>query len=409
MPDPKVTVSLMTRSRPHYLKLAMASILAQEGVELQLLILDNASTDNTREVVQSFDDPRIAYLRSETDIGMVRNWNRAIHEATERSDLVSIFHDDDLMLPGFLAESTRALLAHPSAGMSASLTEYIDDDGAVIAIQRGGDLKEGLNHGLDFLELIVDGRATKIPPPVVLFRSDVLRRIGPVDSPHARASIDVNCYFRVTAVSDLVYIPKLLAQCRAHAGSETTMLREGVASTFWYAHLSERVDVISYLLKSPRAADAGYRQWLSERLAAHNAHQSAAVLPIVPKMHHAWEDRRIILCDQIDQIVPPGEPFILVDDLELGLGDEFRGRRVSSFLEINGAYGGAPYLSSEAIDNLKSLRTRGLRWVVIGWPAFWWMDEFGHFRCHLENNAAKRQRTPHAIFYELKPLDSSSG
>jgi glycosyltransferase involved in cell wall biosynthesis len=69
-------------------------------VDLDLVILDNASTDDTPEVVRSIGDPRIEYIRHPTDIGILRNWNRSIQMAARRSPVTCIFHDDDLMLPG---------------------------------------------------------------------------------------------------------------------------------------------------------------------------------------------------------------------------------------------------------------------------------------------------------------------
>src|SRR5687768_1095824 len=115
---PKVTVALLTRNRPALLRLALQSVLAQRDVELSVIVLDNASADDTPDVARAFAaaDARVTYVRHESDIGIVRNWNRGIELACARSPLVSIFHDDDVMLPGFLAESARALQAHPTAG-----------------------------------------------------------------------------------------------------------------------------------------------------------------------------------------------------------------------------------------------------------------------------------------------------
>ena len=169
---PTVAVALLTRNRPALLRLALASVLAQQCVDLSVIVLDNASTDETPDVARSFAvaDERVSYVRHEPDIGIVRNWNRGIELACARSPLVSIFHDDDVMLPGFLAESARALEAHPTAGMSLCLAQYVGPDGSQRGALDAGDVKDGLNDGLDFLELAAEGRCISIPPPIVLFR-----------------------------------------------------------------------------------------------------------------------------------------------------------------------------------------------------------------------------------------------
>ena len=192
MSSPVVTISLLTRNRSGLLRLAIESILAQERVELELLVLDNASTDGTPAVVRSFDDPRIVSMRSDTDIGMVRNWNRGIQLASGRAPFACIFHDDDIMLPGFLAESTRALEAHPSAGFSACLPQFISQSGELLDIMNPNDVSDGLINGMDFMELAVNRRGMGIYPPTVVFRSETLKRLGPIDSPHTHATMDLN-------------------------------------------------------------------------------------------------------------------------------------------------------------------------------------------------------------------------
>src|SRR6266511_434680 len=129
MAEARVTAAVLTRNRAHFLRQCLESILTQEGVELDVVVFDNASNDDTPEVVRSFTDPRLTYLRHETDIGMLRSWSRGIDLAVERSPFVSIFHDDDLMLPGFLAESVDCLRRHLSAGFSLVLCQFITQDG----------------------------------------------------------------------------------------------------------------------------------------------------------------------------------------------------------------------------------------------------------------------------------------
>jgi len=119
----RITVAVLTRNRPHFLRQGLASILGQGDIELDVLVLDNASTDDTPAVVAEINDPRITYLRNEEDVGIVRNWNRAIKLAVHRSPYTCIFHDDDLMLPGYLSAMTEALHRHPSAGLAVCLCE----------------------------------------------------------------------------------------------------------------------------------------------------------------------------------------------------------------------------------------------------------------------------------------------
>jgi glycosyltransferase involved in cell wall biosynthesis len=401
MPDRKVTVALMTRNRPQLLRQTLESVLAQERIELDVVVLDNASSDDTPHVVSAFADPRITYLRNNTDIGIVRNWNRAIAEASSRSPFVSIFHDDDLMLPGFLAESARGLDEHRSAGMSLCLAEYINADGSPRDVQSGGDVKPGLNDGRDFLELCVEGRGIEIPPPIVLFRADALRRAGWADSPHTRGTMDMNLYYRVAADADVLFIPKPLVRYRLHAGSDTELINRTAGGSFWYGTMAERIDAIAALMRSNRSADPAYRNWLAERLLIAHAHQSTAIQPCVAEMYHTWDNRKAILLEQLEQVIPRGERIVLVDEGQLGLDGSFGDRPVVPFLFRNGQYWGAARDSRDAIDNLEELRSGGVRWLVIAWPSLWWLDQYGGFDRHIRKSYRLAFSSPHAVVFDL--------
>src|SRR5262245_47966560 len=117
MSVPKITVAVLTCNRPSTLRHTLRSVLDQRGVDFGVTVMDNASTDDTPEVVRrEFPDPRLTYVRNEQNIGIYRNWNRAV--SINRSRYLSIFHDDDIMLPGFLAATAAALDAHPTAGFA---------------------------------------------------------------------------------------------------------------------------------------------------------------------------------------------------------------------------------------------------------------------------------------------------
>jgi glycosyltransferase involved in cell wall biosynthesis len=398
----KITVALLTRNRPEYLRQAMTSILAQREVELDLLVLDNASTDDTASVVASFHDPRITYLRNEHDLGIVGNWNRGIELAVRRSPYTCVFHDDDLMLDGFLAESVRALQEHPSAGMSLCLCQFIREDGSITGQLDPCAMPEGLVCGLDFLELAIGGRALAIPPPIVVFRSDILSRVAPADSPHTRLSLDMNLYYRTAASSDVVMLKKLLTQYRMHEGSDTELINRTARSSGWYGTMAERIDAIASLLRSPRANDPEYRHRMVERLLTAHAHQSTAIHTCIPELYHPWEVRRTMLLKQLENSLPAGEPFILIDDGQLGLSDGFNGRRAIPFIERDGQYWGAPAHAAEAISELKRMReARVAQHIVVAWPSYWWLDQYGEFDRYLRRECRLVMESPHALVFDL--------
>ena len=82
MPDhPRLTVGIPTYNAAKYLPAAIDSVLQQEVDDCEIVIVDNASTDETQAVVEAYADPRIRYFRNDTNMGMSGSWNRCLAEA----------------------------------------------------------------------------------------------------------------------------------------------------------------------------------------------------------------------------------------------------------------------------------------------------------------------------------------
>jgi len=112
---PKVSVCIPTYNCGNFLSHAIDSVLNQTFTDYELIICDNASIDDTEEIVKSYSDRRIRYFRNPTNLGMVGNWNRCIEKSTGKH--VYILHADDLMLPENLDEKVRILDSNHSVGL----------------------------------------------------------------------------------------------------------------------------------------------------------------------------------------------------------------------------------------------------------------------------------------------------
>jgi glycosyltransferase involved in cell wall biosynthesis len=403
----KLTVAALTYNRSQMLRQTLDSILAQDFPDFQVIVLDNASTDDTSQVVQSYveRDARVRHERNVNNIGIMRNWNRAF--AMNRSPFICVFHDDDIMLPGFLSKTVAALERYPSAGFAVAEMQCIDQSGAVIGGHDFADLPKGMMSGLNLLEFAVDGRYLARFPPSLVMRASALPGVGPLDSPHTKYHLDMNFYNRLAAKSDVVLIPEVLVRYRVHGGSETSALRDGSAIVGWYGENSERIDAATLLLESDRAADLAYRRWLAERIRDLHLRKSAAVQMVLPNLYHDWQTRRDVLQDQLRALIPAGQTMILVDDVQLALPNEWEGRRLLPFLERDGVYWGAPANDDQAIADLQRLMQQGAKWIVFAWPSLWWTDAYRHFHRHLTTNYPCRLDTAYAKAFELRPIDLS--
>jgi glycosyltransferase involved in cell wall biosynthesis len=118
---PKVSVILPTYNRAATIQSAVASVLAQDYLDIELLIVDDGSKDNTLDVLAQIPDQRIRILRHETNRGAAAARNTAIRAASGK--YIALVDSDDQWLPGKLTRQVAVMDAHPEVG--ASFTAYI--------------------------------------------------------------------------------------------------------------------------------------------------------------------------------------------------------------------------------------------------------------------------------------------
>jgi GT2 family glycosyltransferase len=108
-PQPQVSVVIPTRNRRELLTLALASALGQRGVDVEAIVIDEGSTDETPAMLASLGDPRVRVIRHEVALGKSAARNRGIAEA--RGEWVAFLDDDDLWAPDKLHRQLEALQA----------------------------------------------------------------------------------------------------------------------------------------------------------------------------------------------------------------------------------------------------------------------------------------------------------
>lgn len=121
----RLSVLIPTYNRAHYLFECLESVLVSDYPALEVIVSDNASPDNTLDVVKSFDDNRLRYYRNETNVGPELNILRLFEYAT--GDYVFCLTDDDLMNANAISETLRIIQEYPDVGVILSTLNQIDD------------------------------------------------------------------------------------------------------------------------------------------------------------------------------------------------------------------------------------------------------------------------------------------
>jgi len=210
---PLVSVCIPTHNSARYLGAAIESVLQQTFGDYELVVCDNASSDETPELCRRYRDPRLAYHRFEVLVGQGANWNRCLSLAG--GEYVALLHADDVYRPGFLEARVRALEADRAVGLAFGAVDLIDDEGRVTGQQvfrTGSFVAPPPGFCRDLLLACVINPAT----PVV--RRGCYETAGRFDEDRLWG-IDWDMWLRLAARHAVSYSPSIAAAYRVHGGS----------------------------------------------------------------------------------------------------------------------------------------------------------------------------------------------
>lgn len=128
IPMPTLSIFMTSYNHARFLEKAIQSVLDQTYDDFELFIVDDASTDNSWEIIQSFHDPRLKALRNETNRHSKKQLRKYIREEAS-GDIIAIHHSDNIWAPEKLAKQIAILQGHPEIGAVFTHTEVIDETG----------------------------------------------------------------------------------------------------------------------------------------------------------------------------------------------------------------------------------------------------------------------------------------
>jgi len=176
MNRPAITVVIATYNRAHLLRRAIESIQAQTYQETIIAVYDNASSDDTQEVMAQIaqSDPRIRYYRHRENIGGARNFLFGLHRV--ETPLFFFLSDDDIVLPHFFATAVTWLERYPSARLAAGGTLELTGLGELVFAPQAYWPRDGYFSPPQGLDLMLRGFHPSWN--TILFRSEILEEIG---------------------------------------------------------------------------------------------------------------------------------------------------------------------------------------------------------------------------------------
>jgi GT2 family glycosyltransferase len=204
----------------HFLRECVESVLSQSIRDVRVLIIDDASPDNTAEVAAGFvrEDPRVTFTRHRENKGHIATYNEGIEWAA--ADYMLLLSADDYLLPGALSRAADLMDAHPEVGLTFGNVIELSDSGTKTPIrsivETADKPDQRILGGLEFIEL--SGANVLFETCTAVVRTEVQKRVGGyrLELPHAG---DMEMWLRFAAHASVGFVSAYQAIYRRHSAN----------------------------------------------------------------------------------------------------------------------------------------------------------------------------------------------
>ena len=227
MEQPLVSIVITAYNYGRFLATAIESALAQRYEALEVLVLDNASTDETPEVVARYaHDPRLRAIRHPANIGLTPNHNAGLELA--RGAYVGFLSADDALAPDFVAHAMRFYREHPDVDVLYGGAYFMTENGRIVRVREWpGQPRAGYAGGRNELAVLLAEGAYMCMPTMLVPRA-IWDRFGPFDGELVSADWDLVARWAAGGVR-FAFDPEPFAFVRMH-GEQNSGLKQHTAT-----------------------------------------------------------------------------------------------------------------------------------------------------------------------------------
>jgi glycosyltransferase involved in cell wall biosynthesis len=229
MQTPKITVLMTVYNGEKYLREAIDSILNQTFTDFELLIINDGSTDNTPEILRSYDDPRIEIVRNFENLGRPKSLNIGLGLA--KGEYIAIMDADDISFPDRFTKEVNYLDNNPDVAMVGTGRENIDENGKLIDVF--------IPPKIVSVERLL--KANPFQHSSVIFRKEIIIEAGNYCN-LMQGTEDFYLWLKLIRNHHLHNIPEVLGKYRIYKNSLTyKKVHEGALSHIFAIRIFENV------------------------------------------------------------------------------------------------------------------------------------------------------------------------
>lgn len=225
--QPRVSIAMPVYNSAATIREALESALAQTYENLEILVVDNASTDGTPDIVRSYDDPRIVLHENATNLGPHKNANRSVQ--LSNGAFIKFLHSDDALFPTCVERMARIMGRSDRIGMVFARRRIVIGDESDPDMVSFRETYQDAQRQFGRLSEVNDGRLMLArwlddsfshnwvgEQSSVMMRREALQRLG-LFNPHVRMLTDVEMWARAMFHYDIGFVDEELSTYRFHA------------------------------------------------------------------------------------------------------------------------------------------------------------------------------------------------
>ena len=273
--SPLVSIGVASYNNAQYISETLDSIFALSYANKELIIADDASADNSVEVIESWLAAHPGFqarlVRHPTNLGLCQVCNRLVSEA--RGEFVALIGSDDLYKLHMVSEAVAEMQRRgPACGVVYADCEMIDKSGAVLApsFLAHHDSRFGPHYPAGNIRIALL-RGFYLPAATVLMRRSMLLKAGSYDS--RLLAEDLDMWLRLCLHCEFVYLPQVVSAYRVHGLSITQANKPGLNETFFQIYKK------SHFAAGPEAEAA--RNMLADHAEHYYGSKGAAAAPVL--------------------------------------------------------------------------------------------------------------------------------
>lgn len=214
--QPLVSIIIPNRNHSNYIRSAIESALAQTYKNIEIIVSDNCSSDDSIEVVMKYLDKGVMLNKNPVNIF---NYNYRILAKMAKGKYFLMLCADDLIMPTFVEKAVAVMEKHPNVGCVHCERDYIDEHGEILEL----DPFFNCSFTVDGESMLPIFMLTDIGQAAQgMIRRTAFDECNGHDTETDHSNIDRELWFRLAMVSDYAYICENLTHIRIHSGSETS-------------------------------------------------------------------------------------------------------------------------------------------------------------------------------------------